>query len=145
MTQMQPYRPPLLPCKFCSYACQWCSKSPSQLCSVNIINAQTEPAGLVANTVAVPRHQQLMHPLVRKLPHQEGDSMSLQMVPLCHSLFILEVLFCSTQMYAVQTSSSGSEIPRVSSICSLVNLVCGKGSVNNLLKKGKNRQIFTLS
>lgn len=93
MTQMQPYQPPLLPCKFCSYACQWCSKSPSQLCSVNIINAQTEPAGLVANTVAVPRHQQLMHPLVRKLPHQEGDSMSLQMVPLCHSLFILEVLF----------------------------------------------------
>lgn len=72
---------------------QWCSKSPSQLRSVNIINAQTEPAGLVANTVAVPRHQQLMHPLVRKLPHQEGDSMSLQMVPLCHSLFILEVLF----------------------------------------------------
>lgn len=56
MSGMQPYRSPLLPCKFCSYACQWCSKSPSQLRSVNIINAQTEQAGLVANTVAIPRH-----------------------------------------------------------------------------------------
>lgn len=53
--------------------------------------------------------------------------------------------FCSAQMYAVQTSSSGSEISRVSSICSLVNLVCGNGSVNNFLKKGKNRQMNRFS
>lgn len=74
-----------------------------------------------------------MHPLVSKLPHQE-DRMSLRTVTLCHSIFI------SAQMYAVQTFSSGSEIPRVSSICSLVNLVCGKVSVNNSMASEKGQE-----
>lgn len=69
--------------------------------------------------------------------------MSLRMVPLCHSLFIPGSDFHSAQMNAVQTFSSGSEIPSVSSICSLVNLVCGKVSVNNPMasEKGQERQM----
>lgn len=33
--------------------------------------SRSHPAS--ANTAATPKHQQLMHPLARKLPHQEGD------------------------------------------------------------------------
>lgn len=104
-----------------------------------------------ANTAAIPKHQQQTHPLVSKLPHREGDGMSLRLVPLCHSLFIPGSDFHSAQTYAVQTFSSGSEIPRVSSICSLVNLVCGKVSVNNPMasekgqEQGDEWEVFTLS
>jgi len=74
----------------------------------------------------------------------------LRMVPLCHSLFIPGSDFHSAQMYSVQTFSSASEITRVSSICSLLNRLCGKGSVNNPMASEKGQEqageweIFTI-
>lgn len=138
---MQPYRSPLLPCKFCSYACQqWCSKSPSQYnqCTERTSRSGSKYSG---NPQALTAYASFgkKTPTPGRRQHELANGATLP------QLIYPGSDFCSAQMYAVQTSSSGSEIPRVSSICSLVNLVCGKGSVNNLLKKGKNTEMNRFS